>query len=81
MFFRYQDFVGYAGNLIVPPASQILKGSKMLEFADRRQNARFQRDTSKARKEFWRMKQAEHEREIKIFGNQKTAESLAARQS
>ena len=73
MFFRYQDFAGCAGNPIVPPAPQILKGSKMLEFADRRKNARFQRDASKARKEFWAMKLAEHEREIKIFGREKIA--------
>ena len=68
MFFRYQDFAGCVGN---PDRSTIARSFEMLEFAERRQNARFQRDASKARKEFWRMKAAEHEREIKIFGHQK----------
>ena len=45
----------------------------MLDFSDRRQNARFQRDATKHRKEFWAMKLAENEREIKLFGREKTA--------
>jgi hypothetical protein len=55
-------------RLLVP---QILKGSKMLEFYERRQNTRFRVDPSKARKDFWAMKLAEHEREIKLFGPEK----------
>ena len=65
MFFRYQDFAGCVGNPIVPSAQGI---RKMLE---RRKNSRSIIDPAKARKEFWAMKQAEHEREIKIFGHQK----------
>lgn len=43
----------------------------MFEFYERRQNARFRVDPSKARKDFWAMKLAEHEREIKLFGPEK----------
>lgn len=45
----------------------------MLEFTERRKNSRFMIDPAKSRKEFWRMKLAEHNRLEKIYGREKTA--------
>jgi hypothetical protein len=73
MFLPMVKFSRRVGIRIVPPAPRILKGSKMFEFYERRKNSRSLVDPAKARKDFWAMKLAEHEREIKLFGCEKTA--------